>query len=82
VKRLLTLAFGLGAGALLGAAAVRRLDAARRAMAPTSLARQAGRTAGGAVERLRELRDETRREAAMVERDLRRRYGARDDVSG
>jgi hypothetical protein len=78
VKRLLTFAIGIGLGALVGAEIVRRFDAARRAMAPTSIARQAGRSAGSAVERLREFREQAKREAAVAERELRARYGATD----
>jgi hypothetical protein len=74
VKRTFSLALGLGAGLLIGAYVVRRLDEASRAMAPTSLAGQAGRAAGGFATRLRAAAVEGRVAAAQREAELRARY--------
>ena len=74
MKRVFTLALGLGAGLVIGAYVVRRLDDASRAVAPTNLAGQAGRAAGNVTERLRVAADEGRRAAADREAELRERF--------
>lgn len=74
MKRAFTLALGLGAGLLIGAYVVKRLDDAQRAVAPANLAGQAGRAAGGFAERLRAAADEGRRAAAEREAELRSRF--------
>jgi hypothetical protein len=74
VKRAFSLALGLGAGLLIGAYVVRRLDEAKHAVAPTTLAGQAGRAAGSFAERLRAATDEGRAAARAREAELRDRY--------
>lgn len=74
MKRAFTLALGLGAGLLIGAYVVRRIDAASRAVAPTNLAGQAGRAAGSFAVRLREATEEGRAAAADREAELRARF--------
>jgi hypothetical protein len=78
VKRAFTLALGLGAGLLIGAYVVKRLDEAQRAVAPSNLAGQAGRAAGSFADRLRAAADEVRLAAAAREAELRGQY----DVPG
>ena len=85
MKRAFSLALGLGAGLLIGAYVVRRMDEASQAVAPVNLANQAGRVAGGFAERLREAVEEGRGAAAEREADLRGRFdvpSVRDAVSG
>ncbi|MFP4634359.1 MAG: hypothetical protein ACLFRD_00740 [Nitriliruptoraceae bacterium] len=85
MKRAFTLAVGLGAGLLVGAYVVKRLDAAQQAVAPTNLAGQAGRAAGGFAERLRAAAAEGRTAAAEREAELRSRFhvpSVRDAVTG
>ena len=85
MKRAFTLALGLGAGLLVGAYVVRRLDEAQRAVAPANLAGQAGRAAGGFAERMRLAAAEGRAAAAEREAELRSRFdvpSVRDAVSG
>jgi hypothetical protein len=74
VKRAFTLALGLGAGIVIGAYVVKRLDDAQKAVAPTNLAGQAGRAAGSFAERLRVARQEGRLAAAEREQELRARF--------
>lgn len=74
MKRVFSLALGLGAGLLIGAYVVRRLDDAKRAVAPTTLADQAGRAAGTFVQRLRAATEEGREAARAREAELRDRY--------
>ncbi|MCC5947383.1 MAG: hypothetical protein JJT89_02915 [Nitriliruptoraceae bacterium] len=74
MKRLFTLALGLGAGLLVGAYVVRQLDAAQQAVAPTNLAGQAGRAAGGLTEKLKAAAAEGRIAAAEREAELRASY--------
>lgn len=74
MKRVFTLALGLGAGLVVGAYVVRQLDQAQRAVAPTNLAGQAGRAAGGFAERLRAAAEEGRAAAAAREAELRAAY--------
>jgi hypothetical protein len=74
VKRVFTLALGLGAGLVVGAYVVRRLDEAQRAVAPSNLAGQAGRAAGGFADRLRAAAEEGRIAAAEREAELRGQY--------
>lgn len=85
MKRAFTLALGLGAGLLVGAYVVKRLDAAQQAVAPTNLAGQAGRAAGGFAERLRAAVAEGRSAAADREAELRSQFhvpSVRDAVTG
>jgi hypothetical protein len=74
VKRAFTLALGLGAGLVIGAYVVKRLDDAQKAVAPSNLAGQAGRAAGGFADRLRAAADEGRLAAAERETELRSRF--------
>jgi hypothetical protein len=74
VKRAFTLGLGLGAGLINGAYVVRRLDDAQKAIAPTNLAGQAGRAAGGFADRLRAASEEGRLAAAERETELRSRF--------
>jgi len=78
VKRAFTLALGLGAGIVVGAYVVRRLDDAQRAVQPTNLAGSAGRAAAGFGERLKAATAEGRVAAAEREAELRGRF----DVPG
>jgi hypothetical protein len=75
VKRAFSLALGLGAGLLIGAYVVRRLDAAKQAIAPTTIVGRAGTAAGGLSERVRAAAEEGRAAAAAHEAELRARYG-------
>ena len=74
MKRVFTLALGLGAGFVVGAYVVRRLDDAQRAVAPTNLAGQAGRAAGGFADRVRLAALEGRLAAAEREVELRTQF--------
>ena len=74
MKRAFTLALGLGAGVVVGAYVVRRLDDAQRAVQPTTLAGNAGRAAAGLGERLRAATDAGRIAAAEREAELRGRF--------
>jgi hypothetical protein len=74
VKRVFTLALGLGAGIVIGAYVVRRLEEAQRAVAPANLAGQAGRAAGSFAERVRSAAEAGRTAAAEREAELRARY--------
>jgi hypothetical protein len=71
VKRAFSLALGLGAGLLIGAYVVRRLDEAQRAVAPSNLAGNAGRAAGSFAGRVRAASEEARAAAAAREAELR-----------
>ncbi len=75
IRRIFLLFFGLGLGLLLGAFVVRKLDEASQAVAPTNVARNAGRAAGGFMGRLREAAAETNRVAAAREAELRAQWG-------
>lgn len=74
MKRAFSVALGLGAGLLIGAYAVKRLDEASQAVAPVNLAGQAGRAAGSFAERLREAAEEGRLAAAQREAELRSQF--------
>ena len=74
IKRIFLLFFGLGLGLLVGAFVVKRLDEASRAVAPTNVARNAGRAAGTFLDRLRDAAAETRGVAAEREAELRAQY--------
>jgi hypothetical protein len=74
VKRVFTLALGLGAGIVIGAYVVKRLDDAQKAVAPANLAGQAGRAAGGFADRVRAATEEGRLAAAERELELRSRF--------
>lgn len=85
MKRLFTLALGLGAGLLVGAWVVRRIEEAKRAVAPSAIAGRAGRAAGSLASRLREGAEEGRRAAAEHEAELRARFAVpsvRDTLGG
>ncbi len=72
--RVFSVALGLGAGLLIGAWVIRRLDEAQQAVAPTHLAGQAGRAAAGFSERFREAVEAGREAAAAREAELRGQY--------
>ena len=74
MKRAFSIAVGLGAGLLIGAYVVRRLDEAQQAVAPTNLAGQAGRAAGSFADRVRVAADEGRAAAAAREAELRAQF--------
>jgi hypothetical protein len=74
VKRAFSLALGLGAGLLIGAYVVRRVDAATQAASPVHLAGQAGRAAGTFSERLKHAAEQGRLAAEAREAELRARY--------
>jgi hypothetical protein len=74
VKRAFSVALGLGAGLLIGAYVVKRVDEATQAVAPANLAGQAGRAAGSFAERLRLAAEEGRVAAAEREAELRGRF--------
>lgn len=74
MKRAFSIALGLGAGLLIGAYVVRRLDEAQQAVAPKNLAGQAGRAAGSFAERVRVAADEGRAAAAAREAELRAQF--------
>jgi hypothetical protein len=85
VKRAFSIALGLGAGLLIGAYVVRRVDEASQAVAPANLAGQAGRAAGSFAERMREAVEEGRVAAAEREAELRGRFDVptvREAVAG
>ena len=71
IRKIFLLFFGLGLGLFVGAVVVRKVDEASQAVAPTNVARNAGRAAGGFVERLRDAAIETNRAAAAREAELR-----------
>jgi hypothetical protein len=74
VKRAFSLALGLGAGLLIGAYIVRRVDAATQAASPVHLAGEAGRAAGTFSERLKHAAEQGRLAAEAREAELRARY--------
>lgn len=85
MKRVFSVAVGLGAGLLIGAYVVRRVDEATQAVAPANLASQAGRAAGGFAERMRVAVEEGRVAAAEREAELRGRFdvpSVREAVTG
>ncbi len=75
IRKIFLLFFGLGLGLLVGAFVVKKMDAASQAVAPSNVARNAGRAAGGLMGRLREAADETSRVAAAREAELRVQFG-------
>ena len=74
MKRAVTLALGLGAGVVVGAYVIRRLDAAQRAVQPANLAGSAGRAAAGFTARFQAAAAEGRLAAAEREAELRGRF--------
>jgi hypothetical protein len=81
-KRLFFLLLGLGAGAVLGVAAVRKAEEARQRLAPANLASAAGQRAGTLKERI-DLALATGREAALAkEAELRSVYQVRPSETG
>jgi hypothetical protein len=74
VKRVFTLALGLGAGVVVGMYVVRRLDDAQRAVQPSNLAGNAGRAAAGFTARLQAAAAEGRAAAAEREAELRGQF--------
>jgi hypothetical protein len=75
IRKIFLLFFGLGLGLLVGAFVVRKMDEASQAVAPTNVARNAGRAAGGFMTRLRAAAEETSRVSAAREAELRAQYG-------
>ena len=73
--RIFLLLFGLGAGLVVGALVMRRVDRAAQALAPQNLARRAGRGVVTARHRLTDALDEARRAAAEREAELRAEHG-------
>ena len=85
MKRAFSVALGLGAGLLIGAYVIKRLDEAQQAVAPTHLAGQAGRAAASLGERFREAAAAGREAAAAREAELRAQYhvpGVREALRG
>ncbi|MTV25528.1 hypothetical protein FTX61_08920 [Nitriliruptoraceae bacterium ZYF776] len=78
MRRVLTLAIGIGVGLYVGATVVRRIDEAKRSVQPTAVAGRAGASAGSLALRLRVAADEGRRAAAQREHDLRARFDIPD----
>ncbi|MBW3663956.1 MAG: hypothetical protein KY469_12715 [Actinobacteria bacterium] len=74
IKRLLLLIFGLGAGLVVGAIVMRRLDSAANAVKPTNLVRSGGRAAGSAAGSVRRFLENARVAAAEHEAELRAEY--------
>lgn len=74
MMRLFALAVGIGAGVVVGAVAMRRFEAARRAATPTAVADRLGRGAGSVAQRVRGAVAEGRAAAAARERELRARH--------
>ena len=74
IKRIFTLFFGLGLGLLVGAFVVKRLDDASKAVAPSNLAHQAGRSLGGVTQGLRAAMAEAKAAAAAREAELRAEF--------
>ncbi|MFN2556951.1 MAG: hypothetical protein ABR592_08775 [Nitriliruptorales bacterium] len=66
--------FGAGAGLVVGAVLMRRIDRAAARVAPANLVEQATRTALTARDRLNAAFEEGERGAAEREADLRRRF--------
>lgn len=75
IRRIFLLFFGLGLGLLVGAFVVKKMDEASQAVAPSNVARNAGRAAGGMLGRLREVAEETSRVSAAREAELRAQFG-------
>lgn len=69
--RMFSLALGLGVGFAAGVSTMRRVDDAKRAMKPTSLAERLGRRVGATVRRVTEAFDAGRSAAADREAELR-----------
>ncbi|MFO7779418.1 MAG: hypothetical protein R6V28_13805 [Nitriliruptoraceae bacterium] len=74
MKRVFTLALGLGAGVVVGMYVVRRMDAAQRAIQPSNVAGNAGRAAANVTNRLQSAAAEGRSAAAEREAELRARF--------
>ena len=74
LKRIFFTFLGLGIGLFIGAFVVRRMDAASRAVAPGTLAHQAGRVAGTLVDRVRAAVAEGRQAMREREAELRAEY--------
>lgn len=75
IRKIFLLFFGLGLGLLVGAFVVKKMDEASQAYAPSNVARNAGRAAGGFMGRLREAAAETNRVASAREAELRAEWG-------
>jgi hypothetical protein len=73
-KRIFFAMLGLGVGLLIGAFVVKRVDEASKAVAPTNLAHQAGRAAGGLADRFRAAVEQGRAAMADKEAELRGEY--------
>jgi len=74
-KRLFFAAVGLGAGVALGVYAVRKVEAAQRALQPDQLAAAAGRRASAIGDRIAEAMAAGRAAAAEREAELRLSFG-------
>ena len=74
MRRIFSLALGLGAGLLIGGWVIRRLDEAQRAVAPTNIAGQAGRAAAGLTERFQLAMSAGRQAAHEREAELRSQF--------
>jgi hypothetical protein len=75
IRKIFLLFFGLGLGLLVGAFLVKKMDEASQAVAPSNVARNAGRSAGDLMGRLRAAAAETNRVAAAREAELRAEWG-------
>ena len=75
-KRLFFAMLGLGAGVALGVVAVRKVEAAQRALRPDNLAASAAARAGGARSRLAAAVEMGREAASEKEAELRAVYRA------
>ncbi len=74
MKRLFTLALGLGAGLLLGAALVRRVDTAAKAVMPEALMGRVDGISEQVTERIAAFRTQAQQHAAAREAELRAAY--------
>lgn len=73
--RVFTLAVGVGVGVVAGASMTRRVDKAKRAVAPTAIAERLGRRTSDAMARLRAASEAGRSTATALEAELRTTYG-------
>jgi hypothetical protein len=78
MRRIFTLALGLGVGLYVGATVVRLIERTKQAVRPTAVAGRAGHAAGSFTTRVREAVVEGREAAVKREAELRARF----DVPG
>ncbi|MEX0593071.1 MAG: hypothetical protein WD152_06325 [Nitriliruptoraceae bacterium] len=78
MRRLLSLATGIGMGAFAGAVVMRRIESARRAVSPSSLTGGASRLAGDLGGKAEAWRARVRAEALEVEAELRATFDVPD----